>query len=318
MGIHALVVALVAAAGPGPSPAKVDVPLPPPPPMDAGAFKARPPALPAPGKAPRILRVGVPEPKVVGKVSPREVAVVAQALVTEVRKVEGITAVGMSEIREMLTQEYRRQMLGCEVNQECLTEIAGALGVDQLVSSDLVVSGGVSTFTVTRIDMRTTRAVASAQKRLSRRRAGEEVLGAVGEVVANVFRDRQLKAGEVRGVSPQVARWLNPPPLPKWVFYATAGTATALALGAGAYGLASNATVGQYNDLAQAGSEVSGGELQRLQDQAEAQKQHGLALGAAAGLFAVGAGVEAFFTDWHDDRAAVTVGPGGATVRVKF
>jgi hypothetical protein len=244
--------------------------------------------------------------------------VVAQALVTEVRKVQGITAVGMLEIREMLTQEYRRQMLGCEVDQECLAEIAGTLGVDEIVASELVVQGSLSTFTVTRVNLRTQVAVTSAQKRLDRRKAGEEVLGVLGEVVEQVFRDRPLKPGETRGVAPQVARWLNPPPVPKWVFYSTAGTAAVLGAAAGAYGLLSNQTRKDYNALVTRGGASSGAELVRLHDQAVGQSRNATILAGLAGLFGVAAGVEAVFTDWHDARAAVTVGPGGATLRVKF
>jgi hypothetical protein len=272
----------------------------------------------ASGRSGKLLRVGVPEPNVVGKVTPRELAVVSQALVTEIRKLDGISAIGIAEIREMLAQEYRRQMLGCTVDQECLTQIAGALGVDELVSSELVVDGGTTTFTVNRIDMRTTKVIASANKRLARRNAGEEVLGAIGEVVATVYRDKTLRAGETRGVAPQVARWLNPPPLPRWVFFSTVGAAVAAAGVGTIYAVQANNTTSNYNALATGGGTVSGSELMRLKDQADSQKQAATICFGVAGAFAVAGVVEAFFTDWHNDRAAVRVGPGGATVVVKF
>ena len=309
----ALALALCVAADPGPAARPPAIPLPPPP-LDTRGFNAAPS-----GKAQgRGLRVGVPEPKIVGKVSPREVAVLAQALVTEVRKVDGIAAIGMAEIREVLTQEYRRQMMGCSVDQECLAEVAGALGVDELVSSELVVEGGTSTFTVTRIDMRTTRVKADAQKRLRRSRSGEEVLGSIGEVVATLFPDRQLRDGQSRGVSKQVARWLNPPPLARWIFFSTVGAAAVAAAGGTAYALASNGTRSDYNALAKGSSTVSGPELVRLKDQATDQTARATVLFGVAGGFAVAAAVEAFFTDWHNDRAAVTVTPAGATVTVRF
>jgi hypothetical protein len=186
------------------------------------------------------------------------------------------------------------------------------------VASELTVEGGLSTLTVTRVEMRTTRAVASVQKRLNRRRAGEEVLGALGEVVAGLFKDRPLRAGETRGVAPEMARWLNPPPLPTWVFYSTVGASAVFAAGGVAYGMSSNATRASYNSLAQSSGVVSGSELNGLRQQALDQSNRAALLFGVAGTLALAAGVEAFFTDWHNDRAAVRVTPSGAAVVVKF
>jgi hypothetical protein len=283
-----------------------------PPGSGAGDFRARP-TTPARTNQSRTLRVGVPEPRIVGDVSPRESAVLAQALVTEVRKLAGITAVGISEIREVLTQEYRRQMLGCQANQECLAEIAGALGVDELVTSELVVEGGRSTFTVSRVEMRTTRVKGNAQRRLERSRAGEEVLGVMGEVVAALFPDRPLREGETRGVAKQVARWLNPPPLPRWVIAGTGGAALLAAAGGTTFALMSNDARRSHNELVRrsATEPVSGADISALRDKAQARANlSGALFGVAAGL-AVAATVEAFFTDWHDYRGKVTVSPAG-------
>lgn len=311
---EAILLALCVTADPARPAGKIpDVPLPPPPAV--GAFKLKPPGAPAAGK---VLRVGVPEPRIVGEVSPREAAVLAQALVTEVRKLEALVAVGMAEIRAVLSQEYRRQMMGCKADEECLAEIAGALGVDELVSSDLVVAGDTSTFKVARIDMRTTKVKGEAMRRLRRSRSGEEVLGAMGEMVAQVFADRPLRPGETRGVAKEVGRWLNPPPLPRWVFWATVGGAALATAGGTAYGLQSNSTRSDYNALARSGGTVSGAELQRLRSQANDQSGRSTILFGVAGGFAVAAVVEAFFTDWHDDRAAVSLTPAGAAVTLKF
>ena len=308
-----LLLALCIAADAAPTSKVPDIPLPPPP--SASGFKSRPQSASPSGK---LLRVGVPEPRIVGEVSPREAAVVAQALVTEVRKLDGLVAVGMAEIRAVLSQEYRRQMLGCKADEECLAEIAGALGVDELVSSELVVAGEASTFKVSRIDMRTTKVKAEAMRRLRRTRAGEEVLGTIGESVAQAFPDRPLRPGESRGVAKQVGRWLNPPPLPRWVFFATVGAVAVTAAGGTAYGLASNSTRSEYNALLHGSSTVSGAELSRLRSHVSDQSGRATLLFGVAGGFAVAAAVEAFFTDWHNDRAAVTLTPAGAGVTLRF
>jgi hypothetical protein len=313
MAFDAVVLALCIASQPGPGKEPPEIPLPPPP--VSGQFKAL--ERSGAGKA-KVTRVGVPEPSVVGEVSPRELAVLSQALVTEVRKLDGIAAIGVAEIREMLALEYRRQMLGCSQDENCLAEIAGALGVNELISSELVVQGNTSTFSLSRIDMRTTKVVAAAQKRLARRKAGEEVLGAVGEMVATVYKDRSLRAGEQRGVAPEVARWLNPPPLGRWVFFTTAGAAAAAAAGGAIYASNADSTRGSYNALATGGGTVSGSELTRLHDLADKQQRNATILFGLAGALVAAAGVEAFFTDWHNDQAAVRIGTSGATVVVKF
>jgi hypothetical protein len=313
MVFDAVVLALCLVAPSGPGKAQPEIPLPPPP--VSSTFKAL--ERPAAGKS-KVTRVGVPEPNVVGEVSPRELAVLSQALVTEVRKLDGIAAIGVAEIREMLALEYRRQMLGCSQDENCLAEIAGALGVNELVSSELVVQGETSTFSLSRIDMRTTKVVAATQKRLARRKAGEEVLGAVGEVVATIYKDRPLRAGEQRGVAPEVARWLNPPPVPRWVFFTTAGAAAAAAAGGAIYAVNAEGTRESYNALATGGGTVSGSELTELHDLADKQQRNATILFGVAGVLVAAAGVEAFFTDWHNDRAAVRIGPAGATVVVKF
>ncbi len=313
MVFDAVVLALCLVSDAGPAKAQPEIPLPPPP--VSGHFKAL--ERPAAGKS-RVIRVGVPEPTVVGEVSPRELAVLSQALVTEVRKLDGIAAIGVAEIREMLALEYRRQMLGCSQDENCLAEIAGALGVNELISSELVVQGNTSTLSLSRIDMRTTKVVAAAQKRLARRKAGEEVLGVIGEVVATLYEDRSLRAGEQRGVAPEVARWLNPPPLDRWVFFTTAGAAAAAAAGGAIYASNADSTRRSYNALATGGGTVSGSELTRLRNLASQQQGSATVFLGVAGGLAVAAVVEVFFTDWHDDRAAVRVGPAGATVVVKF
>ena len=43
-----------------------------------------------------------------------------------------------------------------------------------------------------------------------------------------------------------------------------------------------------------------------------------LVLFGVAGAAALAAGVEFFFTDWNDDRAALQVGPGGVAVSGTF
>ena len=295
-----------AKTAPAPAPAKpnLDVPLPPPPTLTAPKPKAA-------------LRLALPDPKITGELPARQVALLESSLLAEVRKLEGVSAIGMAEIREMLSFEYQRQMLGCAADEACLAEIGGALGTDEMLHASVIVDGQTAAFTLRRINMRTARITGTYTKRLTRAN-GEELLGVVGPAVQEVFPDRKLRAGMTRGVDKAVALRLNPPPLPKWPFYVTAGAAVAAAAGGGVMGVLSKDAQKQWNDLAQQSltSPVPGSQLKSLEQSAQSRASTANVFFFAAGGLAVAAGVEAFFTDWHGYGAAVTTGPAGTSVQV--
>jgi hypothetical protein len=250
--------------------------------------------------------VAVLEPRAAGDVPARPLAAFGQALVPEIRKVEGVSAIGMAEIRDMLGFERQRRILGCEADEACLAEIAGALGVDELVTADLVLDKATYSLTLKRIDIRRARVLQSETRRFDRR-DGEELLSIVGPAVAFLFPDRPLREGKTRGVPREAIRRLNPPPLPTWATLTMGGAAAAALAGAGvAQALASNAH-GEYDRLAQQSrtAVVPAGDLAaagRRVRSLEGTRNALLVAGAAAG---VATGVAAFFTDWRNDRAAL-------------
>lgn len=321
------------ASGPAKRRVIKDVPLPPPPilrPAPHAAPTSAPGAAPTPSLPPdfrpraadarppgRALRIAVPDFRVQGDLPPRQLALVEQALLTEIRKLEGVSVIGMGEIREMLSFEYHRRMLGCQADEACLAEISGALGTDEMLNAAVVVDGQSATFDLKRVNMRAAKVTAADQRRLARAN-GEELLGAIGPAVQNLFPDRSLKAGRTRGVDKEVALRLNPPPLPRWPFFATAGAAAA-ALAAGAtFGYLANDSRHQYSTLANRSltEPVSGNQLRDLQSTASQRARTANLLFVAGGVLGLAAGVEAFFTDWHGYRAAVEVGPQSAAVAV--
>jgi len=269
------------------------------------------------------LRVAVLDTRTSGEVPPRALAVFNQSLVPEVRKLEGVSAIGMAEIRDMLGFEYQRQMLGCAADDACLAEIAGALGVDELVTADLVLNGKTYSLSVRRTDLRKARVVKSFDRTFEMR-DGEEVLAIVGPAVEGLFPERSVRPGSKRGVEPALIARLNPPPLPPWVFWATAGTA-AVALGGAA---ASQVLVGEahseYDRVVQSArvTPTPATDLIAAADrvhQRETTRNAFLAVGVGLG---VAAGVEYLFTDWKGDRRAAParvatvpwVEPGGGGV----
>jgi TolB-like protein len=59
-----------------------------------------------------------------------------ESLASEVRRTSGADVVTRREIESVLSLEMQKQMLGCQTDA-CMTELGGALGVDQLVTGDV-------------------------------------------------------------------------------------------------------------------------------------------------------------------------------------
>lgn len=249
---------------------------------------------------------GVPE---------RTSAIVSEAILAEVRKLDRSSAVGMSEIAEMLSFEEQRQLLGCG-DDSCLAEIGGALGVDQLVSGTVGVLGGTTMLSLRRINLAEARVMGSVTRRFPSG-TGEELLGAVGPAIEELFPEMPLRAGRTRGVSIDAVQMLNPPPLPTWAFWTTAGASVAAFAVAGAFGWSATTAEAEYQAAAKRAltEPVSGAELKTIGQRATSSAQAAnIALIAAGGL-ALAAGIEAFFTDWHGygekavDGGLVTLAP---------
>lgn len=294
-------------AAPAPEAKKTDVPMPP------------PPALKPSG--PRTIRVAVLEPAVDPGVDPRLKAILGQSITAEVRKLEKLTAIAADEIQQMVSFQRSRQLLGCSEDESCLTELVDALAADELINMRVGVIGQSYSLAVQRLDARRSR-VAHAFTRQVPKGSGEELLALIGPAVQQIFPERALLPGKTRGVDRDAARRLNPPPLPRWAFIATAGAGAAAGAAGGVMGFLANQKHGQYRTLAEGSSTTVVDAAQLDQLRRDTQRY---ALGAniafvAAGALALGAAFEAVFTDWNDDRAALAITPaaGGVNVTVRF
>lgn len=283
---------------PAPSTPSFQVPLPPPP--------QRLPAAATVGA----VRVAVMEPRAAGEIPPRPLAAFSQALVPEIRKLEGVAAIGMAEIRDMLGFERQRQMLGCSADENCLAEIGGALGVDELVSVELTLVAQNYAIAAKRMDIKRARVLQSVSRRMEKR-DGEELLNVVGPLVQALFPERALKPGAVRGLDKTVVARLNPPPLPRWAFFTTAGGGAAVLIGGGVMGLLSREAQNDFNTLASRSTtqSVAGTDLKALEKKARDRAMLANTLFIGGGALALAAGVEAFFTDWRNDRDAIQIRP---------
>lgn len=233
-------------------------------------------------------------------------AVVTDSTLAEVRKLSGISAIGMDEIRDMLSHEANKQILGCEDNSECLAEIAGALGVDQLVTGKLSRVDDGTAVVFRRIDQNRATVLETFEQRLTGA-SGEEFLATVGPAIEKLFPDHHLREGAERGVPDEMALRLNPPPVPTWGFYSVAGTALVSASVATGFGVAALVSKDRFETTVAAGSADSpanGAEVVGFENDFRSQRNLSNAFWISTGVLAIATGVVYFFTDWEGYQEA--------------
>ena len=236
-------------------------------------------------------------------IDPRIARVLTDSVVAEVRKLQRTVVVGMDEIRAMLDLEASKQIMGC-LDDSCLAEIAEALGVDGIIIGSVAIVGDGTTFGLKHIDQGTATTLGQSTRRIEGTDPAN-VLAAVGPVVAELFPDLPLKPGTTRGVPPQMALRIHPPPLSPVVFWSLLGSSGAAALVGGAL-TTLNAAIA--NDaLADLDKSVGGkpADGARLNEQLATIRTTFIGTVAAYGTAVVllgGAGVAAVFTDWDGLR----------------
>ncbi len=226
--------------------------------------------------------------------------VVSDSLLGEVRKLQGISAIGMSEIRDMLTHEATKQLAGCSEGAEsCMAELAGALGVDELVTGKLAKVGDSSVMTLRRIDHKRAAVTKVFDQRLKLAN-GSEYLAAVGPAVEQMFSDFRLKEGAVRGVAKDVALRLDPPPIPVAATLAVGGVAAGAAIAAGVFSVLFLFAQNAYDAKATEGTiqPIQGSELKALESTLVQRQWLANGFWIGSGSVALIATVMAFFTDW--------------------
>ena len=229
---------------------------------------------------------------------------VTEALLEEVRKLEGVSAIGMDEVREMLDFERERRILGCESDDECLAEIAGALGVDELLTGQLSEQADGRMMVLKRIDQRRAEVRESFSKRLEISQ-GEEFLLALGGAMGSLFPERENRPGTKRGVSEKAVLRLHPPPIPTWATYAVGGAALFAGIVGSGFGYAALDNQRAHNTVPTDTTSLESADYRRYAD--NTMRYQSLANGsfAAAGTFLLSGLVMSLFTDWEGHQEAL-------------
>ena len=93
-------------------------------------------AAPAAAQTARRPRVAILDVRALG-VAPEKAALLSEIALTEASGIGGLEVIGRSDIQTMIGFEKEKQMLGCSDDSKCMTEIAGAMGVDWILVGSL-------------------------------------------------------------------------------------------------------------------------------------------------------------------------------------
>jgi len=121
-------------------------------------------------------------------VTPAVTLAIQDVLTSEMRRVPGFKVVTLSDVEQMMSQELRQQLAGCNT-EGCLAEIAGALQAQELVYGTLGKLGEDElVLTLTRVEPGTARALGGESERLSGKNS-DAMLDGVPRVLQRLYKD---------------------------------------------------------------------------------------------------------------------------------
>jgi hypothetical protein len=247
-----------------------------------------------------LLRVAIKDLE--GDVSPLLLQTMTESVVAEVRKLQGLSVIGMAEVRALIEAEAERQYLGCDSESDCMAEIAAALGAELLLIGNISTLGDEHFFSLKRLDQDSGETGATFTKRVKAVGNGEDLLAMVGDAVETLFPSNELRPGQARGVSSELVKRLNPPPLRPWMIGVGGGAAVLAGVVSVSALLVSGLALLEHQELATgaAGSAVEGSALRALEDRGRTADVVAIAAGGAMGVLGAVTVAAAFLaTDWY-------------------
>ena len=236
------------------------------------AAKAETPPTPQP-------RLIVLETHAVGGVDPKTVAGISAYLASEAAKGK-MRVLAASDVGSMLGLERQKQLLGCS-DESCLFELAGALGAEYLLSSEVSEIGGEWMLTVALLDMQAAR----AQGRTTRRAPDlKDLLALVPVAVGTVLQP-------VTGIAPPPEPLLEPHRPLRPLGFVLDGAAVALAVAGGVFQFNSAQAWAEAQQLGAAGRDFTAYQLAKTRSDNEL-----IAAGLLYGAGAVALGFGLYFT----------------------
>jgi len=129
-------------------------------------------------------------------VDPSVAPIVTELVLEALLNRHGVRALGPADIKDLLTTEQQRQLVGCE-QSSCMSELAGALGARNMVSGLVGKLGDTFVVTLKLVDTETAKVGARASRRFA---ALDRAPDAVGPLVDDLLGQRP----RVESATPQV------------------------------------------------------------------------------------------------------------------
>jgi hypothetical protein len=223
--------------------------------------------------------------------------IVSEQVLAEIRKLQGVSAIGMAEIMEMLSLEAQKQSAGCGSDESCIAQIAGALGVDELITGRITETATGRFLMVRRIDQRRARTLKVFQQNLELA-DGTEFLAAIEPAIKTVYPQRDVRPGEKRGVASEIALSLNPPPLPTWATLTMFGVSAASIAAGGVLSYLALDVNQEFRDSASYWDGSPGSYPAALESRGKLYNQSAQVAFITGGVTILSGVVMSFFTDW--------------------
>jgi len=120
-----------------------------------------------------------------GGVTPALARAMSSVLLNELSRREGMSVISQADVRALLELEANKQMLGCD-DTKCMTEIAGSLGAELMISSELARAGETFVVSLALISVAEARVVRRAEGRS--RGTDEVATEAIAAALHDLFR----------------------------------------------------------------------------------------------------------------------------------
>lgn len=177
-----------------------------------------------------------------------------------------------------------------------------AIGMDEIITGRLSEEADGRTLLLRRIDHRRAEIVGTFNQRLKVGN-GEEFLLAVGPGIEKLFPERKNRPGTTRGVAKRALLRLNPPPIAPSLTLSTIGGAVAALAAGGVFGYMGQEKVDFYNSGAGLNPGVLSTAESRIFDDARTTGERYLLMRdvglIAGGTMALGSAIMSLFTDWQ-------------------
>lgn len=118
--------------------------------------------------------------------APNDAEALTAAIVIAARRFNELEVLGDTDIARMLDAEANKQVLGCQADLSCLSEIADAMNAPEMLSSQLTKTGSTWILTLTRLNRATMTAVARQQV-LADGDSANVVLGGINDAVSRLY-----------------------------------------------------------------------------------------------------------------------------------